>query len=112
MRYLFLLWGDEAAELGLSPDERRSIVEAHGRFIGELTTDGRVVVGEAVGPSADSVIVDRDGGSISDGPFAETKEQLGGFYLIDCRDRDEAVALALRIPASPGLRVEIRAIPS
>ena len=46
-----------------------------------------------------------------DGPFLETKEQISGFYVIDCRDLDDAVELAGRIPASPGLRVEIRAIP-
>ncbi len=49
--------------------------------------------------------------SATDGPFLETKEQLGGFYLIDCADRDDAVAVARAIPNSPGLTVEVRPIP-
>ena len=111
MRYLFLLWGDEAGELALSDAERRAIVEAHGRFLRDVRDGGREVTGEPLGPSAEGVVVRGGGGSRTDGPFLETKEQIGGFYLIDCRDLDDAVELAGRIPASPGLRVEIRAIP-
>ena len=112
MRYLFLLWGDESAELELSADERRAIVAAHGRFLASLHAEGRAVTGEALGAARNGTIVRRDHpGSISDGPFLETKEQLGGFYLMDCTDRDDAVAIAGRIPASPGLQVEIRALP-
>ena len=112
MRYLFLLWGDEAAELALSDDERRAIVLAHGAFLRGLRDAGREATGEPLGPSRDAVIVAAGRRpSATDGPFAETKEQLGGFYLIDCSDRDDAIAVASRIPASPGLQVEIRAIP-
>lgn len=110
MRYLFLLWGDEAAELGLSDDERRAIVSAHGAFVRRLAASGRAVTGEPLGPSREGIVLRRDGSPI-DGPFLETKEQLGGFYVIECRDRDEAVALARDIPASPGLVVEMRPIP-
>ena len=113
MRYLFLLWGDEAAEFALKPDERRAIVDAHGRFMGDLIAEGRTVSGEALGPAREAVVVSRgDGPSVSDGPFIETKEQLGGFYLIDCRDAQDATAVALRVPTSPGLRIEIRPIPA
>ncbi len=52
----------------------------------------------------------RTDGTVTDGPFAETKEQLGSVYLVDCASADEALALARRIPASPGLTVEIRKI--
>lgn len=111
MRYLFLLWGDESAELGLTADERRAIVEAHGTFLREMQAGGRAVSGEPLGPSAEGIVVLRRTGSATDGPFLETKEQIGGFYLVDCRDRQDAIDVARRIPASPGLVIEIRAIP-
>lgn len=110
MRYLFLLWGDEAAELALSDDERDAIVRAHGAFLRGVRAGGREATGEPLGPSRDGIVIRRDGSPV-DGPFLETKEQLGGFYVIDCRDENDAVALAREIPASPGLVVEVRAIP-
>ena len=110
MRYLFLLWGDEAAELALPEADRRSIMERHVAFSRAMAAEGRSISGEPLGPSRNGLVVRRTGSPV-DGPFLETKEQLGGFYLIDCADRDDAVALAARIPASPGLVVEIREIP-
>jgi hypothetical protein len=110
MRYLFLLWGDETAELALSGDERQAIVESHIVFSRTIRDEGRAVSGEPLGPSRNGLVVRRNG-SVTDGPFLETKEQLGGFYLIECRDDPDATAVAARIPSSPGLVVEIRAIP-
>jgi hypothetical protein len=110
MRYLFLLWGDESAELALTDDERRAIVAAHGAFVRRVAASGRAVTGEPLGPSRAGIVIRRDGSPV-DGPFLETKEQLGGFYVIECQDGDDAVALARDIPASPGLVVEIRPIP-
>ena len=110
MRYLFLLWGDEAAELALPEAERRAIVESHMAFTRTIVDEGRAVSGEPLGPARNGLIVRRNG-TVTDGPFLETKEQLGGFYLIDCRDSEDAAAVAARIPASPGLTVEIREIP-
>ena len=111
MRYLFLLWGDEAAELALTDAERRAIVVAHGEFLRGLADAGRSVTGEPLGPSREAIIVSGRRPSATDGPFLETKEQLGGFYLVECGDPEDAAALAARIPASPGLVVEIREIP-
>jgi hypothetical protein len=111
MRYLFLLWGDEAAELALSGDERRAIMTAHGSFLRDQTAAGRTVTGEAIGSSAEAIVVRGRAPSATDGPFLETKEQLGGFYVIDCADRDDAVGVARAIPQSPGLTIEIRSIP-
>jgi len=113
MHYLFLLWGDETAELALTDAERRAIVQAHGAFLRGLREGGRDITGEPVGRARDGVVVQRTGRgpSVTDGPFLETKEQLGGFYVIECVDRDDAIAVAGQIPGSPGLRVEIRAIP-
>jgi hypothetical protein len=56
--------------------------------------------------STDAAVV--RGGRVTDGPFAETKEQIGGYYLIECADRDEAVEYARQVPDSPGLAVEVR----
>ena len=66
---------------------------------------------EPVGPSREGIVVSGRRPSPTDGPFLETKEQLGGFYIIDCTTRHDAVAMAGTIPGSPGLQVEIRAIP-
>ena len=111
MRYLFLLWGDEAAELALTEAERRAIVVAHGAFLRGLQEAGRDVTGEPVGPSREGIVVSGRRPSPTDGPFLETKEQLGGFYIVDCADRDDAIAIARTIPGSPGLQIEVRAIP-
>jgi hypothetical protein len=111
MRYLFLLWGDESAELALTRGERQAIVAAHGAFLHGLLAEGRTATGEPLGPSGEGIVVRGRRASATDGPFLETKEQLGGFYVIDCADRDDAVAVAGRIPRSPGLTVEVRAIP-
>lgn len=112
MRFLLLLHGDEAAEAALSFDERRAIMTGHGAFAIRLREAGRLVLGEPLQASAGAVVVRRDGvtgvASVTDGPFAETKEQVGGVYLLECADRDEAVRWALEVPASPGLAVEVR----
>ena len=107
MRYMLLLWGDEAAEAALSDAERRAIVGEHMQFVAELREDGQLVDSDPLEPSSTAAVVRQDG-SVSDGPFIETKEQLGGYYTVECADRDEAIALARRMPASPGLVVEVR----
>ena len=107
-RYLLLVNGDEAAEAGLTADERRSIVEAHIELIGKLEAAGKLIVSGALTDSSRTKVVRN--GSVTDGPFAETKEVVGGFYLLECADLDEAVAWAKRIPAGPGLAVEVRPV--
>jgi hypothetical protein len=113
MQYLFLLWGDEDAEMEKTADDRHAVIAAHREFAQGLRAAGRSVSGEAVGPSRDAIVVRRTGraASATDGPFLETKEQLGGFYVIDCVDGADAIAVAGDIPASPGLVVEVRTIP-
>ena len=107
-RYLLLLHGDEPAEERLTDDERRSIVEAHLALIRELSEAGKLVASEALTHSSRAKVVRRRG--VTDGPFAETKEVVGGFYLVECADDAAAVALAGRILQSPGLAVEVRAV--
>ena len=107
-RYLLLLHGDEPAEERLSVDERRSIVEAHLALARELSEAGKLVVSEALTHSGRAKVV--RGRGVTDGPFAETKEVVGGFYLLECADDDEAIEWAKRMPTGPSLAVEIRPV--
>jgi hypothetical protein len=110
VKYLLLLYGDEAAEAALTPEERRAIVEAHLRFQSELRRCGALVRGEPLNRRDEAFTVrpGRGGGRpiVTDGPFAETKEQLGSYYIVECGSRKEAETIAREIPASPGLVVE------
>jgi hypothetical protein len=110
VKFLLLLHGDADSEGGLPPEERMRIVEEHMAYTRMLKDMGAYVSGEALDdPRGNSVVV-RPGGAtpiVSDGPFAETKEAIGGFYVIDVADRDAAVELAKQVPLSPGLAVEV-----
>ena len=107
MRYLILLWGDAEGEAALSGDERRRIVDEHIEFSRRLRERGQLVSGEPLEHGGKLV---RDG-LVTDGPFVETKEQLGGFYLVEVESEDEALAVARDLPASPGLVAEVRRVP-
>jgi hypothetical protein len=109
MKYLLLLYGDESAERELSPEERRSIVDEHMRFHAALRERGALVQGEPLDGRAGAFTVRlAEGGKrlVTDGPFTETKEQIGSFYVVECEGLEEAVAIAQEVPASPGLVVE------
>jgi hypothetical protein len=107
MKYLLLLYGDADGEAALTDDERRAIVEAHLALGRRLAEHGVLVEAEALGPPAAAVRLEGGKRNVTDGPFAETKEQLGSFYLLDCRDLDDAIAYAKEIPESPGLNVQV-----
>ena len=108
MKFLLLLYGDEAAENTMTPADRRAVVERHIEWTKRLREQGVLVSSEALAPGTEAAVV--RGGRVSDGPFAETKEQLGGFYVLDCPNRSEAIAWAGQAPPSPGLVVEVRPI--
>jgi hypothetical protein len=113
MKYLLLLYGDEAAEAALTPEERRAIIEAHLRFRTRLGERGALVRGEPLtGRAAAFEVRPGSGGRpiVTDGPFAETKEQLGSYYVVECENRAEAESIAHDVPASPGLVVQAWAI--
>jgi hypothetical protein len=109
MRFLFLVHGDTDAEAALTPEERRAIVDEHIAYGGMLRERGAHVLGEAL--TGETTVV-RPGGAplVTDGPFAETKEAVGGFYVVDCAGRDEAIELASRVPQSPDVAVEVLTI--
>jgi hypothetical protein len=109
MRYLFLIHGDDEADAAMTPEERRAIVEEHFAYGAMLRERGAYVLGEALTGEAATV---RPGGSplVTDGPFAETKEGIGGIYVVECASREEALELAGRVPQSPGVAVEVLTI--
>jgi hypothetical protein len=109
MRFLFLIHGDDEAEAAMSPDERRAIVDEHMAFSAMLRERGVHVLGEALSGEA-AVVRPGESPLVTDGPFAETKEGIGGIYVVECASRDEALELAGKIPQSPGVAVEVLTI--
>lgn len=109
MKYLCLVYSDEHA-LHHSPDSPRD-EECHA-YATSLAASGRMVAGEALQPISTATTVRLRGGqlSITDGPFAETKEQLAGFYLIDARDLNEAIQIAGKIPPARVGSIEVRQV--
>ena len=109
MRFLFLIHGDSDTEATLTSDERRAIVAEHMRYGAMLRERGVHVIGEALSGEA-AVVRPGEKPLVTDGPFAETKEAVGGFYVVDCESRDEALELAAKVPRSPGALVEVLGI--
>ena len=110
MKYLLLLYGDPAAEAAVGPDGRAAMVEDHRRFSAMLRERDAIVLGEALhGPEETRTIrFDGDGPPlVTDGPFLEAKEALGGLYVLECGSLDEAIELAKQVPRSPGLVAEL-----
>jgi len=112
MRYLLLICSDKN-QAPPTPAQMEAMVQGHGRFAQELHAAGKMVHGERLRPDADGSRVRFKAGQrqIMDGPFTETKEALGGFYLIEAGDLDAALEIAARIPAARlGGTVEVRPI--
>ncbi|MFD8750717.1 YciI family protein [Kitasatospora sp. NPDC059577] len=114
MKFLISLHINPAVLDALTDEEKEAIGVGHGRFIEELKESGELILTQAlVDPSQAAVVTVRNGQPVvTDGPFLEAKEFLGGFYLIDCEDKDRAVELAARIPDTriEGLGVEVRQV--
>ena len=115
MRYLLLIYGNELAAMESTEEDMQVEMEAYNAFTKEVSDAGAMLGGEALQPSSTATTVRvRNGQTAStDGPFAETKEQLGGYHLIECKDLDEALSIARRIPTLPyGGVVEVRPLMS
>jgi hypothetical protein len=111
MQYLLMCCFDETLWTNLPDAERGRIMGEYGKLLSDLKASGRLLAGAQLDQSPSAVTVRKKNGKafITDGPFAETKEQLGGYHLIECADRDEAVAIALRIPTlAAGGSIEVR----
>ena len=108
MKYMALIYGNEEAWDALSEEEQQRVSERYMALAREPATVGG---DELQDPDTATTIRVRDGETLTtDGPFAETKEQLGGYYLIDCASLDEALEFAARIPAAERGAVEVRPV--
>lgn len=113
MQYLLLIYQAEAGAATAADDaEMASELAAYAGFTREARERDLYVAGEALEPTSTATSVRiRDGRTVvTDGPFAETKEALGGFYLLDCRDLDEAIEMAAKIPAARRGTIEVRPV--
>ena len=110
MKYLLLVNGDESSWQARSDEERTAAMAEYERFGEDLRSSGAYVDSARLSPTTTATTVRVRGGETltTDGPFAETKEQLGGFYLIDVETLDEALAWAARIPAARDGSIEVR----
>lgn len=112
MQYMCLIYNAEDNGPQPGTDEFGPYMQAYIDFTKEVQDAGVMVGGDALEPIATSTTVSvRDGKTeVVDGPFAETKEQLGGYYILDCKDLDEALSYAAKIPDAKYGRVEVRPV--
>src|SRR4051794_20148555 len=112
MQYMLLIYGDQEGWKSRSEEENGQIYQAYMQFTKELQDSGAMVAGDALEPTqtATTVRVRNDETLTTDGPFAETKEQLGGYYLVDVGSIDEALEWAAKIPGSWHGSVEVRPV--
>ena len=112
MKYVLAIYGDEAHWPSLSEEEQARETEEYWRVDADAIGAGVFVASEPLAPGSETTtVMVRDGETVvTDGPFAETKEQLGGFYLLDCESREQAVEWAARIPGARRGHVEVRPV--
>ena len=115
MKYLILIYSNPASREiweGFSDDQRAEGYRYYAALTEELAASGELIVSEALAdPSLATRVSVRDGQTLtSDGPFAETKELLGGFFLLECESRDRAVEIAARVPEAELGLVEVRPV--
>ena len=112
MRYLCLIYENEKAWETTPPAESEAVMNEYFEFTDDIRKKGKYVAGEALHPTATATTVRVRNGKVSttDGPFAETKEQLGGFYLIEATDLNDAIQVASRIPSARFGSIEIRPV--
>jgi hypothetical protein len=112
MQYLLLIYGNEAQFSKMSSPDRDKILQEYGDYTKSIAGSGHYRGGNELDVTAKATTVRlRDGKRlVTDGPFAETKEQLGGYYLVDAKDLDEAISLAARIPSARWGSIEVRPI--
>ena len=113
MKYILLIYGSEASAPQSTAEQAMAVFKEYAAVADSLRTNGQYLAAERLQPISTATTVRvKDGKTLTtDGPFAETKEQLGGFYLIEAKDIDEAIGVAARLPAAKyGGCVEVRPI--
>ena len=112
MRYLLMIYTDEKVEAGMTPAEQEAYMAGYSAFSKATRERQAYLGGEALeSVSAATTVRVRNGKAVTtDGPYAETKEQLGGYYLVNCKDLDEAIELATMIPGARHGAIEVRPI--
>ncbi len=110
MQYMLLIYGNEQEWANLPEDQLKAMYAAYGTFTQELIDSGAMRGGSELAPVATATTVRVRNGKVltTDGPFAETREQLGGYYLIEVENLDEAIRWAAKIPSALGGSIEIR----
>jgi len=112
MKYLLMIYSDERAFEAMSEEERHEVYAAYDELMKDLAAKGYMLGGDELAPTSTATTVQVRGGErlVTDGPFAETKEQLGGYFLIDVDDLDAAIDIAARIPSVQSGSIEVRPI--
>jgi hypothetical protein len=112
MRYVCLIYENQKAWETMPPADSEAIMNEYFVFTEDIRKNGKYVAGEALQPTGTATTVRVRNGKVSttDGPFVETKEQLGGFYLIEAKDLNEASQVAARIPSARLGGVEVRPV--
>jgi hypothetical protein len=112
MKFLLTIYGEESGWGDASPEEIGQVMAAYEAFGRAAAEAGVLVGGEGLQPTSTATTVRvRDNETLTtDGPFAETREQLGGYYLLDCSDLDDAIGWAARVPGAQNASVEVRPV--
>ena len=112
MRYMLLIGRDDKNAPPPAKAQMDAMIQGHMRFAEELRASGKMVVGERLRPDGEASRIRNKTGhrQVMDGPFAETKEALGGFYLIEAASKDEAVEWAKKIPLADGGFIDVRPV--
>ena len=110
MKYMLLIYHGENEWKARTEPQRQEIYAEYGRFIQEIQKSGNYLAGSELAPVATATAVRvRDGKQLTtDGPFTETKEQLGGYFLIEAKNLDEAISIAARVPSAREGTIEVR----
>ena len=112
MQYLLMIYADESRMKDVTPADREAMYVEYRALTDSLIRSGHMRAGDALQPTSTATTVRvRDGKTLTtDGPFAETKEQLGGYYLVEAKDLNEAIKLAARIPGARQGSIEVRPV--
>ena len=112
MKYLLMIYSDERTFEAMSEEERHEVYAAYDELMKDLAAKGHMLGGDELAPTSTATPVQVRAGErlVTDGPFAETKEQLGGYFLIDVDDLDAAIDIAARIPSVQSGSIEVRPI--